>query len=222
VGVLRPLAGRGALILLHAFLLLQAAGCEAGGFTSSAVETHVREDAGAERRVLVDASPPGPSLTLSESWSIQRGVDAGERSAALSRSYEDLTLGAAENGGMELEVEDHFFWTEYSFSDRLGGVLEGGRRISGDFGYKLVMPGRISEAPGAARRAGSVAVYDLGGGEGETEVRAESWKVRWWAVSVTVAALLGVAALIAGGRVAGVIRGALNWLWTGRWSGTGG
>lgn len=208
---------RAALVLLHALLLLQASECEPGELVASAAETHVYADGSAERRVLLDASPPGPELTLDESWSLEKGVSRKERSAAVGRSYGDVTTGE-DNGGMTLEIKDYFFWREYVFSDRPEGLLEGGRSISGGLGYKLVMPGLLSRAPGAIRQEGGVAVYEFGGDGDGLEVQAVSWKVRWWAVLGASGGLSLVGALLLGGRAAWAVKGLLNWLWTGRWN----
>lgn len=207
--------GRLRLVLLL-LVLTGLAGCSTDGGTTSraAVETHVRADGEAERRVAVAAVKPGPSLDLSRRWSLEAGVDVADRSAAAGRSYE---LSRDGTGGLSLAEEDYFFWRELEFSDRLEGPLAGGRRLPGGAVYKLVMPGRISIAPGAARTAGGVAIYDVDADENPA-VRAESRVVRWWAVVGTTGVLLAVAALILGGRAAGFVRGIPRWLWTGEWS----
>lgn len=193
-----------------------AAGCSGseGTLVRAAVETHVRADGNAERRVVVDASSPGPTLQLVRGWSLDTGVDAAGRSVAVGRSY-DLSGGSS--GGLSLAVEDHFFWQSFEFSDRPEGLLEGNRRLSGDVTYKLVMPGRISASYGAAQTSGGAAIYDFGSEE-DLAVRAESWMVRWWAVVGTSGGLLVVAALILGGRAASAVRSIPRWLWSGRWS----
>ena len=207
-------------LLVLLLLVVGAAGCSGGQVSSparAAVETHVAADGNAERRVVVDASPPGPALELTRRWSLIAGVDVADRSAAAGRIYEisgDNSDGSS--GGMSLETTDYLFWRDFEFSDRLEGPLAQGRRLTGGVGYKLVMPGRMSTAPGASRTSGGVAVYDIGADE-TLAVRAESWMVRWWAVLGTAGGLLVIAALILGGRAARAVRGIPRWLWTGRW-----
>lgn len=203
-----------ALILIQILLLTQAAGCEAGNPVASATETHVNKGSSAERRTVIDASPPGPRLTTTTNWSIDSGLDTKKRSLSRSRSFDNLADGK-EHGGMKLAIEDYFFWQTYSFSDKSDGILEAQRSLSGEVGYKLVMPGRISEAPGAERKYGGVAVYRLDDKK-SFQVRAESWSIRWWASAATVLGLLAVAALILGGRAAYLVKGVGRWLWTGR------
>lgn len=203
-----------ALILLQLLLVTQAAACETGNPVASAAETHVNKDGSAERRTVIDASPPGPRLTVTTNWSIDRGIDTKKRSLSRTKSFEDLTDGK-EHGGIRLTVEDYFFWRTYSFSDRSDGILGAQRKLSGASGYKLVMPGRISEAPGAKQKSGGVAVYQLDAKE-RFQLRAESWSVRWWASAATVLGLLAVAALILGGRAADLVKGVGRWFWTGR------
>ena len=214
---LRSLRLRFFVLLIFLFGVAGCGGVE-GTPVRAAVETHVRADGGAERRVAVDANSPGPSLGLTRSWSLDAGVDVTERSAAAGRSYQLSGDGSeASSGGMSLRVEDNFFWRDFEFSDRLEGPLAEGRRFTGGAGYKLVMPGEISAAPGAARTSGGVTIYDIDTSE-NSSVRAESRMVRWWAVFGTAGGLVAVAALILGGRAAEAVRGIPRWLWTGRWS----
>lgn len=205
--------------MLNVVFILQAAGCEPGDLVASAAETHVNKDGSAERRILLDARPPGPKLAMTDAWSLKSRVDTKGRSVSRSVSYEDLTTDK-DHGGIALKVEDYFFWRTYSFSDRADGLLSAGQAVSGKTGYKLVMPGRIYKAPGAARKAGSVSVYGFQDGD-EVWVRAWSWSMRWWALALTVGILTGAGALILGGRMADVVRGAGRWLWTGRLRGDG-
>ena len=210
------------LCFIFTLALIWTAGCSSGGEMLSparaAVETHVAANGDAERRVVVDASPPGPSFELSGRWSLSAGVDVADRSAAAGRSYELSGVNSdGLSGGMSLQTGDHFFWRDFEFVDRLEGPLSQSRRFTGGVGYKLVMPGRISAAPGAARTSGDVAIYDINADESPV-VRAESWTVRWWAVLGTAGSLFAVTALILGGRAARAVRSIPRWLWTGKWS----
>lgn len=203
-----------ALVLIQVLLLTQAAGCQAGNPVASAAETHVNKDGSAERRTVIDANPPGPRLATTTRWSIESGLDTKKRSFSRSRSFDNLADGN-EHAGMKLVVEDYFFWRTYSFSDGSYGIPDAQRSLSGEVGYKLVMPGRISAAPGAKRKSGGVAIYRLDDKK-SFQVRAESWSIRWWASAATVLGLLVVAALILGGRAADLVKGVGRWLWTGR------
>ncbi|HET7478484.1 MAG TPA: hypothetical protein VFJ72_03085 [Rubrobacteraceae bacterium] len=201
------------LALLQTAIILQAAGCQPTELVASAVETHVKADGGAERRVILDASPPGPKLSLAPAWSIREGLDPKGRSVSRGATFEDLA--GPGRAGMRLDVKDRFLWREYAFSDRPGGLLEAGRELSGKTGYKLVMPGRITESPGASQRTGAVALYRFERDE-RVEVKAKSWAVRWWAVAVTAAGVAVAGALVFGGRAGAVARGFGRWLWTGQ------
>jgi hypothetical protein len=198
-------------LLVVALLALATSGCAAGGeLVRTAVETHVRADGSAERRILV-AAEGGESrpITLERSWSVpEPGVSLEGRSFVRGREFEDL----GREGGMRLDTTDRGFWITYRFEDRLEGLLEQSPVVVGATTYKLVMPGRISEAPGA-RVQGAVAIWELD--EGEAGVRAESLYVRWWAVGLAVVGLAASVALVIGGRAAAPVKALGLWLWTG-------
>lgn len=200
-------------------MVLQATGCESASLVSSAAETHVNKDGSAERRILLDASPPGPRLTTSDEWSLKSGVDTRGRSVSRSASFENLTADG-DHGGMSLKVGDYFLWRTYDFSDKGGGLLSASRAVSRNTGYKLVMPGRIYGTPESVQTASSVAVYNFEDGD-DVRVRARSWSIRWWAVAIVLVALAGGGALLLGGRAASGVRGFGRWLWTGRFRAEG-
>ncbi|TCJ19401.1 hypothetical protein E0L93_04415 [Rubrobacter taiwanensis] len=188
------------------FLILSLSGCAAGELVDTAVETHVRPDGSAERRVMISAGREGIPLSPERAWSLpEPGVSLEGRGVVRGRVFEDLRR---EGDGMRLAATDRGFWVTYEFADRLEGW-----DASGGTAYKLVMPGRISEAPGG-RVDGGVAIWRLAEGERE-EVRASSTYIRWWAVVAAGAALLAGIALVVGGRAAALVRGVGLWLWTG-------